>query len=168
MTHISGVPFFKQDTEYSCGPTSLQMVLANVGIKESEERLMHAAHTGKEAGTHHEWMMRTARSHGLYVYVNNGSSFDEIEMLLKEGYPVIVHYIEIVDNEEHYAVVTGIDEDSITFNDPWYGPNYKLPKKVFQERWHDEKGEYKEWIMAVSKTPFSTGVQYHPAVERAS
>ena len=162
MLKIMKIPIFKQDTDYSCGPTVLQMIFAYFGIRTSENFLMHAAHTGKKDGTKHKWMIKVCTAHGLHAYVNEKTQLTKIEHFLEQKILVVVHYIEPEGNIGHYAIVTKISKTTITLNDPWFGKNFRMSKQSFVKRWHGEKQKHHNWIMAVSDKPFLTGKQYHP------
>ena len=158
------VPFFKQDTLYTCGPTSLQMVLAFFHDIKSEEALSSRTHADPEVGTRHMALIEAAQKEGFYCYVHDDSSIDEITSFLKLGLPVIVHFTEPVMQQGHYSVVTAIEDNHITFNDPWFGKNFKMPIKEFNEQWHSTQvhQQYKKWIMVISKESFELGKQYLP------
>ena len=145
------LPFFKQHTDYSCGPASLEMVLAFFGDKESENFLIKTAHTDKNFGTKHEWMIKTGKSEGFYCHSNSNSSIHEIEHFLLIGLPVIVDYTEPSENIGHYSVITGFKGNEIIMNDPWNGRNFSISKSEFMSRWHDNITKSQKWIMVISK-----------------
>jgi hypothetical protein len=66
MPHLTPIPpYFKQDTDFSCGAVVAQMVLAWYGIRESELHLMQRLHTSKTYGTHHNELIHLFTAHGL-------------------------------------------------------------------------------------------------------
>ena len=156
------VPFFKQDTGYSCGPATLQMVLRYYNIVMSEEDLIKKLHANKENGTLHKPMIALCQKEGLYVYVNNDSSLEEIGGFLEHKIPVVIHFIEPSECDGHYSVVVGIEDDTVVLNDPWNGEKFKKKKKDFMKEWHSEDGVHKKWMMAVSDRGFPLGKQYLP------
>lgn len=157
------VPYFKQDTGYTCGPTSLQMVLAYYGIRESEANLTRELETRPDNGTLHEEMIEAVLRRNLHCYVNDNASLEEIEFLLAQQTPVIVHFLEMQDREDHYSVVVGLSETDVILNDPWNGEREHLTRGEFLERWTcDEMGRCKEWLMAALREPLRLGKQYHP------
>ncbi len=158
------VPFFKQDTLYTCGPAVVQMILRYYGIVASEHTLREKMKTNSDVGTMHKYMIDEIRAAGLYCYVNNHSSVQEIAFFLKIGLPVIVHYMEPSENsQDHYAVVVGIEDHHIILNDPWHGKDFSLTLTDFEHRWHDGKGIYHNWLLTASKEHFGVGRQYAPA-----
>ena len=158
------IPFYQQDTDHTCGPASLQMVLSFLGDFKSEKKLSEEAHTNHDIGTRHDAMIETARKEGFYCYVNNDSSWDEIKNFLALGLPVIIHFAEPQTEEGHYAVVVGFEKGEIILNDPWNGKNFTMKKKEFLPRWRGTQGnhQYKKWIMIISKNDFNLGKQYSP------
>ena len=156
------IPFYKQHTCYTCGPTSLHMVLSFLGDHKGELPLEKEAHTNHEVGTRHRGMIDTACKEGFYCYVNSNSSLNEIKHFIHIGLPVIVDVTEIQSNTGHYAVITGFDGKSFLMNDPWNGKNYKLSERKFLEYWQDSLTHSHKLIMAMSKKNFELGKQYLP------
>lgn len=156
------VPYFKQDTVYSCGVASLQMILDFFGVFESEEKLAREAHTNPESGTKHKWMIDVATKKGFYCYVNNESSLDEIGYFLEQKLPVLVHFIETSNEEGHYSIITGIQKGKVIMNDPWNGEGLRMPCDDFFSRWHSEDNTSMRWMMVLSKEKIPLGKQFLP------
>ncbi len=156
------LPYFKQHTEYSCGPTSLEMVLGFFSDKKSEKFLIKKAHTDKVEGTKHKWMIDTSIREGFYCYVNSHSTIHEIKHFIVIGFPVIVDFTESSEEIGHYAVVVGYKGNKIIMNDPWNGRNFSITEDDFTERWHDRLTKSHGWIMVISKNDFQLGKQYLP------
>jgi len=158
------VPFYKQDTGYTCGPTSLQMVFSFFGSFMSEADLADLAETNEIIGTDHHNMIEVARLGGFYCYVNDTSSLLEVESFIDRGFPVIVDFVEPVTEEAHYAVVVGFSKGSIVLNDPANGKDFKLSEDDFSLRWHDGTTRSVRWMMVLSKSDFEIGRQYGPKI----
>lgn len=164
------IPFYKQDRTYTCGPVALQMAAAFLGKHASERDLARMAHTNATEGTAHAGMIAAARAEGLYCYVNEGSSLEEITQFLRLGIPIIVDYTEPSGEEGHYAVVAGRDDGKLVLNDPWNGKDFKISEKEFLARWHDKHPSgflCERWMMALSREAFPTGKQYVPTPREA-
>ena len=155
--------FFKQDNEYSCGPTCLEMVFSYFGRRISKEKLEKLAKTTK-SGTSHVNMIKVAIKEGFYCYIHNNSSINQIKHFIDIKLPVIINYIEPSSNDGHYAVIVGYNKNSIILDDPWNGKNFKISIKEFNKRWYDyhKKHKYSRWILVVSKKKFNLGKQYAP------
>jgi len=157
------VPYFKQNTLYTCGPTSLLMVFSYYGIQASEDLLAKELDTNSDIGTKHSKMIEGVRRYGLHCYVNDQSTLQEIGYLLGYKVPVIIRFVEPAGNEDHYGVVVGFNRFFVTIHDPWSGANQRYTHKSFNERWRcDQIGTCAQWLMAVSKESLPIGHQYHP------
>ncbi|MEX1997756.1 MAG: C39 family peptidase [Candidatus Andersenbacteria bacterium] len=150
MTMIP-VPFFRQTTNYLCGPASLQMMLAFCHAEVALGELARAAHTTAAAGTTAANMLRTLRTYHPSSTAKPGS-WVEVCRLIDQGQPVIVNYVEPEDNEGHYAVIVGYNTDEVVMHDPWHGENYCLPQREFMSRW----AKRNHWLLTVlPATPVS-------------
>ena len=158
------VPYFKQDTNFSCGPAVIQMILAFFGIHESEEHLKKKLKTNEDNGTEHINIINYLLERGLYCYANNDSTLKEITYFLNRKVPVVVHYLEPEADWGHYAVAVELNKDNIVLNDPWHGEKFSLLQSEFEKRWQSEDGRHKKWILAVSKSDLQMGKQYVPNV----
>ena len=162
------VPFRKQVNEYMCGPATLQMVLAFFGEQLSQRKVRKLMSTSprelKARGTDNHKMVRGIQKSGLYAYVNEDSTLEELKYLISLGHPIVISYIEPSDNEGHLAVVVGYGAllKEIILNDPWNGQGFKLAESQFVRRWHSLYDGHSRWLMAVSKKPFKIGRQFYP------
>ncbi|MBI2577885.1 MAG: C39 family peptidase [Candidatus Wildermuthbacteria bacterium] len=156
------IPFYKQMTDYSCGPASLQMVLEYFGKHVAQKTLGKIMDTSSKDGTNHKALIRAATKNGLYCYVNNESTLHEIKHFLCRDVPVLVHFIDPSGDDGHYAVAAGYKNGELILNDPWNGKGFRLSEMDFMARWHDPKNIYKNWVMAISKEKFSIGKQFLP------
>ncbi len=156
------VPYFEQETPFTCGPAALNMLFLFYGLKKTEEELAVRLHTNTDNGTLQRDMIRVAREESFYVFENDNSSMVEIGGLLKQRVPVIVHFIEPSENDSHYAVVVQVDSTHLMLNDPWNGEKITMEISDFMKRWSSEKRSEDKWLMAISREPFSLGRQYEP------
>lgn len=157
------VPYFKQDTTYTCGPTSLQMVFAYFGIRTAEAAVAREVAATANVGTIHQQMIDAVRRRGLHCYVNDNATLNELQFLHSLRLPVIVRFLESEKEEDHYGVVVGCSENEIVLNDPWHGEHVMLTHDEFTPRWTcDILGDCKQWLMAVSAVALPLGRQYHP------
>ena len=154
------LPYYKQDTTYSCGAASVQMLLRYHGQIVAEHTLMKLMQTDTDYGTHHEAIIELLTEHGLYCYVNTESSYEELTYYLELGFPVLLHYIEPSSDEHHYAIAVGEEHDRLVLHDPWNGPHFQIVRDEFLSRWHDKDNRFPQWLLVTSDTPFELGRQY--------
>lgn len=154
------VPFYKQDTNYTCGPVALQMVLDFFGVFKSEEKLTKMAKTNEKEGTSHRNILRTARKSGFVCYSKSNAKIAEIKEIISTKLPVIVNYIEPADDWGHYAVVVGIKKDTLILNDPWNGEGFEISEEEFLHRWRSGDGRAIRWMMII------TGPKKHQLILR--
>lgn len=163
------IPYHEQETEYTCGPASLQMAFSLLGKFESEKTIAVHAETNSEEGTRHQGMIDAALREKFYCYVNADSSIKEMKYFINLGFPVIVDYTEPSSDTGHYAVVSGYKNRHIILNDPWNGQGFTIAEAELVARWHDPhngRNGCNQWMMVVSREPFSLGKQYIPAIEK--
>ncbi|MCA9360316.1 C39 family peptidase [Candidatus Nomurabacteria bacterium] len=148
------VPYYKQAKPYTCGPTTLQMVLAYYGAYYPEKLLVEKLKTNEDVGTWRSRMYEIAVRLGLYCYENEGSEISDIRHLLSLRIPPIVRFLEVGENEDHYGVVVGANDFVLKIHDPWSGPSQEYQIDDFLSRWTFDKYEdCKQWLMAISPAP---------------
>lgn len=168
------IPYYRQKSDYLCGPTVLQMVFSFFNKHKTEAELLHdlglTTEQLKESGIENDLMIRPAQRAGLYCYVNEGSSFAELQYFIQLGSPIIINYIEPKDEEGHFAVVVGYNSvfRTIILNDPYNGRHFRISEKQLNKRWMSlfDKRQKHRWMMAVSPKPFSIGKQFNPIIKK--
>ncbi|HQU08287.1 MAG TPA: cysteine peptidase family C39 domain-containing protein [Candidatus Paceibacterota bacterium] len=164
---IISVPYRRQQTKYSCGPAALQMVLEYFGSTCQQRVLAKQMRAQPVIGTSTAHMVRAAARRGFCCYVNDRSSLDDIRYFLTKKLPPIVRFVEPTTEDDHYAVVSGINNRSIILNDPWNGENFRITHKEFIRRWHSEDHSHVAWLMVLAREDFELGEQYPRAQRRA-
>jgi ABC-type bacteriocin/lantibiotic exporter with double-glycine peptidase domain len=129
------IPFFKQETCWTCGPASMRMVLAALGIKKSEKQVVKLLSANKVRGTWAKSFPSLAEKYKLNYLVKRNASIEELRKLLKEGYIVLTAYYVPKEKVDHYVVVKKIDKEYIHFLDPFYGPEHKYKLTYFRKIW---------------------------------
>lgn len=143
------VPFFRQRTEYTCGPRALQMVLAYYGTRVTICALLKICKAKKSTGTERKHLIAAASSFGYRVHAKNDSNISAVCSYVARGIPVIVNYRHI-SSEGHYAVVVGCTRTDLILNDPWYGAGWRISKQDFLKRWYGyHVNKHTRWMMAV-------------------
>ncbi len=163
------VPYFKQQAEYYCGPTSLQMVMEFFGVRKPAEEIARIADTNEVVGTWHRNMLNAARASGFFCYENKNATLDELRSFLKKGYPAVVHLLmpEWPEgkwgkwDKYHYVVVIGLTRWHVLLNDPWLGI-VKMPRKDFISRWSSEITDEQNWMLVLSPKSFGIFSEYPP------
>lgn len=148
------VPHFFQQTEHTCGPAAMRMVLkALLGREEPEEVLAARLGTEPVRGTWHHELASFAEREGLRWRIRRGrSSLDDLEELLDAGHVVVVCYWIPEDRTDHYALVQRVTEDHVELIDPWYGPHHRLPRDEFDRNWRSDRCfplRQDRWMMAI-------------------
>ncbi len=133
-----------------CGPASLKMVLGYYGVEHSESVLAALCGTDREMGTSDLDLKRVAEQFSFTVEIHNESSLADIEAWLGRGVPVIVDWFtrgrsDAPDStvaDGHYSVVVGLDDTSISLQDPEVGGVMRLDQEDFLTVWFDFTGKY--------------------------
>lgn len=133
--NLLAVPYFKQDTVYTCGPASLKMAFAHFGVEVSEDELVPLLGTNDAFGTEREKMSDVVKSFGLIPFERTDATIDDVRRLVSRGVPVILRFLEEQDNTDHYGVAIGIGEEEIVLHDPWVGANISYELGRFVIRW---------------------------------
>lgn len=141
---IEIVPF-KQTDNSRCGPASIKMILSYYGIEASEDEICERCGHTYELGCTNVQMVEALESYGLISFIEENSSFEEIEHWLSQGYPVIVDWFSPGDPLDptpempngHASVVVDLDIENITLIDPEIGGLRKIKREEFMRVWFD-------------------------------
>lgn len=133
-----------------CGPASLKIVLEYYGVEKTEQELAKLCGVKNDLGINDQGLKNAAEQFGFTVEVKNESTFDDIEQWLDKNVPVIVNWFtrgrtdysdsDVADG--HYSVVSGLDDDFISLQDPEIGSMRKLAREDFMAVWFDFTGKY--------------------------
>jgi predicted double-glycine peptidase len=152
------VPDVRQTTDYSCGASALQAVLAHYGIDLREDRLTELAGTTSE-GTNVEDIARAATQAGVPMQVVEGATLGQLRGWLDAKLPVIIAiqawreedaeatpYAEDWENG-HYVVAVGYsdDEGKVYFEDPAKFERAYITYDDLEDRWHDVDRDGRIW-----------------------
>lgn len=123
MAFESPVPFFQQETEWSCTPACLRMVLAHLGTVVDEAALRECCQT-TETGTHADGAVACARRHGFKAeHLRRNEVNDLRRWLADDVYPIaLVNMFPLLALwRMHAVVVIGIEADTVYYLDPARG-----------------------------------------------
>jgi len=146
-------PFYKQETNYTCGAASMRMALEFCGIKKSEKQVAKLLGTNKVRGTWHKDFPIVAETFKLsYVSMKN-ATIRGLEEYQKKGFAIVICYFYPPKKIDHYSILKKIDKEYIYFLDPFFGKNHKYPIKHFKKIWRsDSKYENeRHWFFAMKK-----------------
>ena len=136
-----------QNKKYNCGPTSLAMLLDFYNIPHVEDDLEALCETSPKYGTNHDGIVKAATSLGAKVVEKEQASIADIEKALKAGHPVLVNYFNPLTHVGHFAIIKGIDGQSVIFADPKNGDNFRLTFEAFENNWHNHNKTLLRWMM---------------------
>ena len=135
-----------------CGPAVIKMVLDFYGIKKTEAKIATLSNKDEDLGINDQDIKRVLESEGLKVEIMNFSSFEDIQVALDKGAPVIVNWFtkgrkdydedEVADG--HYSVVVGLDNENIYLQDPEVGRVRKIKNEDFIRVWFDFTSDHIE------------------------
>lgn len=130
------IPFFRQETAWSCSVACLRMVLANMGTVVDETTLRDCCHTTM-VGTRADDVVACARSYGFDAqHVREGNLGDLRRWLATGALPVILLNVFPIDLvwRMHAVVVIGIEGNAVQFLDPVHGQR-TAELAAFEQAW---------------------------------
>lgn len=127
---------YKQSVNYLCGPASLKIILSYYGVNKSEKIIAEQTDTTREMGCALQNLIKYAKKLGFKAYFKDNFSIKSLEDLINKKIPVIVDWFSL-KGEGHYSVIIGIEDDKITYIDPYCGKIKKIRKRDFLFRWFD-------------------------------
>ncbi|MBW3016995.1 C39 family peptidase [Candidatus Woesearchaeota archaeon] len=147
------MPFFSQETDYTCGPACARMMLARFGIAATENELAELLGTTSDSGTDQSAFNRLAEKYGLDYVSRHSASFSELRELSGKGYAVTVCFFFQPEKVSHYAVVSSLSGSRINLLDPWKGPEHNYSTSYFSKLWKhvSKKGRLGCWLFALKK-----------------
>lgn len=164
IEHFIPVPLAKQATDYTCGASTTQSIMAYYGDDSLESDLAKDLGTNPIYGTDHRPMISFFRSKGYQVNAYEGMTVAQLQGHLSKGDPVVCLIQAWEDNvadytdfwgSGHYVIAIGYDQERIYFMDPWTLGNYTyIPVNEFIKRWHHVAFDYTrlfQWGMVVNK-----------------
>lgn len=146
---IKPIPYYKQETNYTCGAACMRMILESMGIKRSEKQVSNLLKTNKIIGTWHKNISELAEKYKFDYVIFRDAKILDLIFYQDTGWKTIVCFTK--EKIPHYAVVKKINWHSLYLLDPYYGPKVRYTLSNFKRKWHDQEGE--RWFMAIKKNP---------------
>lgn len=142
------IKYHKQETNYTCGPACMEMVLGSLGIKKSEKQISRLLKTNKRKGTWHKYLPELAERYKLDYIVERNGTIADLKRYLKNNWRIIVCFY--YGGVAHYSVVRKINWHSIYLIDPIHSDNHHYFIPSFKKRWKDDEKEIR-WFVAIKK-----------------
>lgn len=170
------VPLVRQGTDYTCGISALQAILAYYGDETREDVLAKSLGARPDEGTSYKAIAAEARARGFDVSIEKNATLESLTNWLRKGKPVIC-LIQAWKSDErtssefyatdyddgHYVVAVGFDEDNLYFMDPSTLGNYAyIERREFLARWHDRDSG--ETLQHFAMPIYRSRVRYNPQV----
>lgn len=131
---------FRQRTS-RCGPASLKMILNYFGVDKTEEELSRLAECTENAGTTAQNLAKAVASFGFKTEIKDFAEIADIKKYVEEKkIPVIIDWF--FEDDGHYSVVVGVDNENIYLQDPSFGHRRALRLDTFYRCWFDFEGDY--------------------------
>jgi ABC-type bacteriocin/lantibiotic exporter with double-glycine peptidase domain len=134
-------PLYSQDTDYSCAPACLRMVLSAAGVEKSETELREVCNCDIE-GTLPSDLVKAAKSFGFGESKRGSVDFDQLKSSLAEGlYPIVYLKIRVgVYLQTHAVVVIEILPNELKVLDPARG-EITISETNFLSQWSAARHE---------------------------
>lgn len=143
------VPHYYQETEWTCGPAVMRMILESLGSKKTEKQLIKLMKANKVVGTRNRAFSKIAERYKLNYAVMRNATIDDLKYYYKHGFKIVVCYYVKKWNFFHFAVVEKMNRTHITFLDPYIGPEHEFKLSTFSKVWVGN--EEWHWFFAVKK-----------------
>jgi ABC-type bacteriocin/lantibiotic exporter with double-glycine peptidase domain len=130
------VTLHKQETDFSCGPASLKMVLGHFGLEKEERELIELTGAQAGLGCHPTTIVNAAKKLGFDAEYVDHSSLDEIKERMDKGEMIIVDWFSPEVNG-HYSVVVEVTDGNITLANPTHGDYTVMTHSDFLNHWFE-------------------------------
>lgn len=144
-----GVRTFRQNYDWSCGPTALRTVLYyqyGINLTELEIALVSGANTNGMNDANFEIGLKNL---GLKSKESDTGTLNKLKSFLIKHKLPIVHLV-MPDGCGHYMVFVGYDKDNVFLSDPISGKIVKYGISFFLGVWKEEEGETQtRWFIVI-------------------
>jgi len=158
------IPFYRQETHYTCGPSVLRMALAAYGRKVSEAYLKRLCGTSARHGTSNNGLMRCLRTMEVPYITEYRARYDELQIYVERGVVIVDWMPQVVfpehpgfqaspqfdpDEDAHYAIVAAAGKRRVFLQDPVLGRRVRLKREEFVRAWRDPTSKSYHWVLVV-------------------
>ncbi|MEK6941099.1 MAG: cysteine peptidase family C39 domain-containing protein [Nanoarchaeota archaeon] len=147
------IPFYHQETCWTCGAATMRMALEYFGIKRSEKQVVKLLKTNKAHGSPHKNFSLVAEHFRINHTTMRNAKIRDIKDLISNNWVVIIGQFDTINNFGHYVVVNKVYGKFLYLNDPSLYKEDKRNKitcKKFNSIWYDTEKE-KGWLFALKK-----------------
>lgn len=151
------VPHYQQQTPYTCLPACVRMVLAFLGHAHTENELAEAFRTVPLIGTLPENVIGALQKMGYHALWFENATAERLFRLSEHDWPVIALLLaQDLPNGiagMHAVVVSGLNDQQITFLDPMQTEATVMSTLDFLQAWDnlDNQGIV-VWVQVASET----------------
>lgn len=146
------IPYYYQESEWTCGAACLRMALMACTIKRTERQVVKLLCCTRRWGTSNSMFSVVCDQFALNYTVERLSSLRRLKALVRDKYIVIVNYYLRSEHAYHFAIVRSISLRTITLIDPIMGPKFTLPCELFLKDWRGSHSVDRRWFIAI-KSP---------------
>jgi len=136
------IPKLKQESNYTCLPACVRIILDYFNCKLSEKDISIACNTTK-AGTLLNDSLHAIQSFGFNVTQIQDGMLDDLFQSIVDGEPVIViigvEHLPYGDFGTHAVVVNGFEDNDIIFVDPGLGKEMRMNIIKFLNAWQSRE-----------------------------
>ena len=158
------VPHLRQQTDWTCGPACVAMLLGYYGRNQGEMALADRLGADPENGVDPQPIVSYFRSEGYRTKTRFGMSLEDVSQCLAKGWPVMVAYQDWAHRPSatnyhtcwdngHYAIIAALEPDRLWLVDPSSDrPRRSLKTDDFIGRWRDltkNGAQYRHWGLGV-------------------
>ena len=136
------VPYLTQ-TEALCGGAAAAMVLRYLGDQRARAEDFAALVDDHAGGIRDDHLVAALEGRGWTV-VRLDATYGALQESISAGEPPIL-LIEVRADRYHYVVATSIDDDSVFVHDPAWGPERRIDRDEFLQRWRAAR----QWAIAL-------------------
>lgn len=159
------IPFYRQQTAYTCGPAVLRMALAGLGKRRSEAYLARLCETNARTGTSNFGLMRCLRKLEVEYLTWYRARYVDLQRYVHKGGCVVVDWMpqvvfpyhpEFLPSREfnpaedsHYAIVVSAGGKFVILQDPVLGRRLRVLRSDFVRAWRDPCSKSYHWMLVV-------------------